>query len=302
MRIPESRHALAPALSMLLAGCLLGAAAPASAAKPLLTVKVDASTTATVTRADGNHVLVRLSPDNTTQKLEVGVSDEDGNTQYGSGDYNFDGHQDLAFSATLGMVNERYQVYLFDAASRRFVPLGLAPGSDKLGNCGDLTNLDAKPAEHTLYSSCRSGPIWYTDAYRYRADGVLYLYQASRELPQEVQDLVDGKPDDGPASLLVSHDASGKVIGRKPQAYGGGEARITVAVPKLALHDGPHEGPTRRYVVAGDKLALVGANDAMTWLQVRFSNPRAGAIVGWIKVSEASAPAQAAAASGTTQP
>lgn len=92
------------------------------------------------------------------------------------------------------------------------------------------------------------------------------------------------------------------MIGRKPQAYGGGEAGMTVAVPRLALHESPHEGPTRRYVVAGDTLALVGANDAMTWLQVRFSNPRAGAIVGWIKVSEAAAPARAAAASGTTQP
>ncbi|WP_414446698.1 FG-GAP repeat protein [Burkholderia sp. 22PA0099] len=285
----ESRPAALAALAVLLAGSL--AATAAQAAPPVMSYRVDANTTATLTRIDSTHVRVRLSPGNVSQTLALDgdLGDGDGTFDYALGDYNFDGHRDVAVTVMQGMVNEAYQVYLYDPAAHRFTPLHAPSGNARQGSCGDLTNLEAKPAERTLYSSCRSGPVWYSDAYRYRADGTLYLYQSSQDLPIGLQtSIVEGAAaDGGPASVRLTYDEHGKVVGSQPQAYGGGEVGIKVAVPKLPLHDSPHDGPTRRYVVQDDTLDLIGASADVAWLQVRFHNPRAGRIEGWIKSDDA---------------
>lgn len=155
-----------PACAALLAASL--AASAAMAVEPVMTYRVDAGTTATLTRIDDTHIRVRLSPGNVTQtlSLEGDLGDGDGKFDYALGDYNFDGHRNVAVTITQGMVNEVYQVYLYDPATRRFTPLRAPSGKARQGSCGDLTNLEAKPAERTLYSSCRSGPVWYSDAYR----------------------------------------------------------------------------------------------------------------------------------------
>ncbi len=304
MRIADSCRVSRPSRPSRLAICLLVALSPAlaRAAEPLLTFKVDAATTATVTRADGAHILVRLMPGNVVQKLADNVSDGEATTQYEAIDADFDGHADLALSVTQGMVNDQYQIYLFDPANRRFKPLRLPAGNDKRSNCGDLFNLEAKPAERTLHSSCRSGPIWYSDAYRFRADGGLYLYQATR-MPQVLQSLDTGtgkpgspaSPDQGPPQLLETMDEHGRTVGFAPQAYGGGNLTLKVSVAKLPLHERPQDGPTRRYLVSGDALDVIGVSDAdASWLQVRYLNPKAGTITGWIRTSDAVPPDAAA--------
>ncbi|WP_412025372.1 XAC2610-related protein [Burkholderia cepacia] len=272
--------------ALLLAACASFAPA-AYAAKPLLTFKVDDTVTARVERADGAHITVRFLPSGKTQTLDVTVTDEEGHYHLASDDYNFDGHRDLAVYAMLGMVNESYGIYLYDAARQQFEPLRMPANDMPHGNCDDLVNVVAKPKERTLYSSCRGGPIWYTDAYRFDTSGKMYLYQSSEAITDDLRGLLDG--DNGPASMLLTYDAHGKRVSRRPEAYGGGKVTFKVRAARVPLHDAMSDAPTRRYVVAGDTLELVDASTDFQWLKVVYRNPRVGAVQGWISAKEATA-------------
>lgn len=272
--------------ALLLAAC--ASIAPAAhAAKPLLTFKVDDTVTARVERADSAHITVRFLPSGKTQTLDVTATDEEGHYHLATDDYNFDGHRDLAVHALLGMVNESYGIYLYDAARQQFAPLSMPAGNLPHGSCDDLINVDAKPKERTLYSSCRGGPIWYTDAYRFDTAGKMYLYQSSEAVPDDLRTLLDD--DNGPASMLLTYDEHGKRVSRRPQAYGGGNVTFKVHPARLPLHDTMIDAPTRRYVVAGDTVEVIDASDDFQWLKVRYRNPHAGVVQGWVRAKEAMA-------------
>ncbi|VWB91831.1 hypothetical protein BLA6993_04380 [Burkholderia lata] len=274
------------AAALLLAACASITPA-AQAAKPLLTFKVDDTVTARVERADSEHITVRFLPSRKTQTLDVTAADEEGHYHLSSDDFNFDGHRDLAMHATLGMVNDSYGIYLYDPARQQFEPLRMPASNMPHGNCDDLINVQAKPKERTLYSSCRGGPIWYTDAYRFDASGKLYLYQSSEAIPDDLRDLLD--TDSGPSSMLLTFDAQGKRVSRRPDAYGGGTVTFKVRPARLPLHDAMNDAPTRRYVVAGDTVELIDASADFQWLKVRYRNPHAGAVQGWVSAKEAMA-------------
>ncbi|WP_217588702.1 hypothetical protein [Burkholderia sp. GbtcB21] len=270
--------------ALLLAAC---ASMPFAAhgAKPLLTFKVDDTVTARIERADSAHITVRFLPSGKTQTLGVTAADEEGHYHLASDDYNFDGHRDLAAHALLGMVNENYGIYLYNAARQQFEPLQMPANDMPHGSCDDLINVEAKPKEHTLYSSCRGGPIWYTDAYRFDANGRMYLYQSSEAIPDDLRDLLDD--DAGPSSMLLTYDEHGKRVSRRPQAYGGGKVTFKVRATRVPLHETMNDAPTRRYVVAGDTLELVDAAADFQWLKVVYRNPRTGAVTGWISAKDA---------------
>lgn len=270
--------------ALLLAAC--ASTAPAAyAAKPLLTFKVDDTVTARVERADSEHITVRFLPSGKTQTLDVTAADEEGHYHLASDDYNFDGHRDLAVYAMLGMVNESYGIYLYNAARQQFEPLHMPAGNMRHGNCDDLVNVVAKSKERTLYSSCRGGPIWYTDAYRFDGNGRMYLYQTSEAMPDDLRTLLDD--DNGPSSMLLTYDEHGKRVSRRPQGYGGGKVTFKVRAARVPLHDAMNDAPTRRYVVAGDTLELIDATADFQWLKVIYRNPRAGAVTGWISAKDA---------------
>ncbi|MEK2605477.1 XAC2610-related protein [Burkholderia arboris] len=272
--------------ALLTAACALIAPA-AHAAKPLLTFKVDDTVTARVEHADSAHITVRFLPSGKTQTLDVTATDEEGHYHLATDDYNFDGHRDLAVHALLGMVNENYGIYLYDAARQQFEPLQLPAKNMPHGSCDDLINVEAKPKERTLYSSCRGGPIWYTDAYRFDAGGKMYLYQSSEAIPDDLRDLLDGES--GPSSMLLTYDEHGKRVARRPQGYDAGKVTFKVSPARLPLHDAMTDGPTRRYVVAGDTVEVIDASDDFQWLKVRYRNPHAGAVQGWVSAKEAMA-------------
>ncbi|CAB3764497.1 hypothetical protein GQ57_18095 [Burkholderia sp. MSh2] len=284
MTPPSRLRSLLRRSALLLAAC--ASLAPAAhAAGPLLTFKVDDTVTARVERADGQHLTVRFLPSGKTQTLDVTVTDEDGHYHLAADDYNFDGHRDLAVYAMLGMVNESYGIYLYDPARQQFAPLQMPAANMPHGNCDDLINVQAKPKERTLYSSCRGGPIWYTDAYRFDAGGKMYLYQSSEAIPDDLRDLLDG--DSGPSSMLLTYDEHGKRVSRRPQAYDAGKVTFKVRPARLPLHDTMADTPARRYVVAGDTVELIDASDDFQWLKVRYRNPHAGAVQGWVSAKEA---------------
>nr|WP_240647286.1 MULTISPECIES: hypothetical protein [Burkholderia cepacia complex] len=92
--------------------------------------------------------------------------------------------------------------------------------------------------------------------------------------------------DSGPSSMLLTYDAQDKRVSHRPDAYVGGTVTFKVHPARLPLHDAMTDAPTRRYVVAGDTLELIDASVNFQWLKVRYRNPHAGAVQGWVSAKE----------------
>ncbi len=228
------------------------------------------------------------------QRLQASA-DEEGSSRLDAADYNFDGALDLASRASVGQVNEAVVVYLYDEGSAQFRAL-VAPASPAV-NCEGFWSLLPDVASRTLTSSCRSGPMWYSDVYRYQGQQ-LYLYRSMRmayldserlaplmalELPEAA----------GPLAVWSSFDAAGNALehalgdGLQLPDHGlplrGFEASVMAA--KLPLYRAPGEASTRRYLVKGDRVELLDLDDPGHWLQLRYRNRSRGPVMGWVKLA-----------------
>ncbi|MNV18493.1 hypothetical protein D3C71_1093190 [compost metagenome] len=225
------------------------------------------------------------------QQLQA-ASDEEGHSRLGHADYNFDGFQDLDSSATLGQVNESVVVYLYEPASGAFRALP-APSGASL-NCDGFWSLQPDPATRTLTSSCRSGPMWYTDIYRYNGP-TLYLFRTMRTAYVDTEQLarvlaVDAAEDMDVPAVWSTHDPSGKMLEHAisngleaPDSNAPLKGRIASVIPaRLPLYSRSGDTRTPRYLLKGDKVELLDVAD--DWLQVRYQNPARGPILGWVKL------------------
>jgi hypothetical protein len=279
---------------LLMALCSAGVAMPAQA-QDAGGVAFDAAPGVPVRARvrDGGGVDVRIGKDAVLQQLD-GVADEEGRSRLDHEDVDFDGLQDLVVRASVGQVNEAVAVYRYDARTARLQPLAAPSGTP--ANCDGLWSLRVDAPTRTLVSTCRGGPMWYTDFYRYQGEK-LYLYRAEQLLMLDTQALaavlaVDkAGADAGPLAVWTTYDAAGRALehaigdGLAPPASGvplrGVNARVVPA--RLALYRAVGDADTRRYLIAGDRAELLDARDG--WLQVRYRNPTRGPVIGWVQVA-----------------
>lgn len=204
---------------------------------------------------DGS-IAVQLSPSGKRQTL-AGAADADGNSRWGLEDIDFDGYPELIARASVGMVNEAVTVYRFDPASTGFRALQAdTHGKD---SCGDLMGLTVDRPSRTLTSSCRSGPMWYTDQYRF-AGAKLYLYRAESVLMlgDTLNTALQWEQTDeqGPLAVWRTYDPAGRVLesaiadglGAPPDGPLRGQ-QATVLPARLFLFDRPGASSTKRYLV-----------------------------------------------------
>lgn len=239
---------------------------------------------------DGS-IVVQLSPSGKRQTL-AGAADADGNSRWGLEDVDFDGYPELVARASVGMVNEAVAVYRFDPASAGF--RALQAGTHGKDSCGDLMGLSVDVATRTLTSSCRSGPMWYTDQYRfagaklhlYRSESVLMLADTLNAALQWEQ-----TEEQGPLAVWRTYDPAGRVLesaiadglGAPPDGPLQGQ-QATVVPARLFLFDRPGASSTKRYLVQGDRVELLDEQDG--WVKLRYRNPKSGAVEGWINVND----------------
>lgn len=241
---------------------------------------------------DEGGVEVRIGSAGAIQQV-AGVADADGKARLDHEDVDFDGHLDLVVRASVGQVNEAVAVYRYDAASRRLQTLRVPSGTQ--ANCDGLWSLTVDVSSRTLVSTCRGGPMWYTDLYRYAGDA-LYLYRVERMMMLETPALeavldVDVAEDAGPLAVWSTLAADGRVLehavagGLAVPAHGvplkGVTARVVAS--RQPLYAAPGDTSTRRYLVAGDRVELLDERDG--WLQVRYRNPSRGPVLGWVSVA-----------------
>lgn len=241
-------------------------------------------------RPDGS-IAVQLSPSGERQTL-AGAADADGDSRWSLEDVDFDGYPELVARAPVGMVNEAVAVYRFDPASGGFRALQAETHGRE--SCGELMGLTVDRPSRTLASSCRSGPMWYTDQYRF-AGAKLYLYRAERMLMlgDTLNAALQWEQTDEQGLLAVwrTYDAAGRVLesaiadglGAPPDGPLRGQ-QATVALTRLFLFDQPGASSTKRYLVQGDRVELLDEQDG--WVKLRYRNPKQGAVVGWINVND----------------
>jgi len=237
---------------------------------------------------EGGDIAVVLQPSGARQRLP-GAPDADGNADLTAEDVDFDGRPELVARASVGMVNEAVAVYRFDP--RRQALVALAPATHDHAQCGGLMGLTVDADNRLLSSSCRSGPMWYVDQYRY--DGArLYLYRAERMMmlgdALEAVVFVKQTADSGPLAVWSTFDPAGRVLetaiadglvsprGTAPLLPVSGQ----VVPARLPLYTRPGDTATRRYLVKDDRVELLDEQDG--WVKLRYANPTRGDVIGWV--------------------
>lgn len=256
-----------------------------------------------ITFAPGEAATVHIQPDRSIAVLFISsgkrevippldIVNEDSAPRLRAEDVDFDGHPELVVSGPVGMVNEAVAVYRYDSGQERLV--ALEPASHQRARCGGLMGLDVDTANRTVSSSCRSGPMWYVDLYRYH-DGRLYLYRAERTLmlgdALEATIFVKQTAESGPMAVWSTYDPTGKVVetaisdglvtprnDRRLLAFSG-----QVVPARLPLYARPGDTATRRYLVREDRVELLDEQDG--WVKVRYANPTRGDILGWVNAN-----------------
>lgn len=266
-------------------------AALAGDADDLLRFEVAPGITAHGRLLEGGDIEVTTSRASLRQRLAPQEQEEQP-ARWSHGDYNFDGYQDLIASTPLGQVNEGNRVYLYVPATGDFQEL-VWPDTPE-ATCGGFWSLSPQPATRTLASSCRSGPMWYSDFYRY--DGArLYLYRSMSMAGIDAAQLAPFLRLDAPdeADLLVvwsSWDAAGErqeqaiwnALEPPPEGVPLHGAGAVVVPARLPLYRTAGEATTTRYLVKGDHVELMDVAEGR--LQVRYHNPTRGPVSGWVQV------------------
>ncbi|WP_411757938.1 XAC2610-related protein [Xanthomonas arboricola] len=288
LRLGYLRRLRVGAARVLLSTALTGLSFAAVARDTSVQVTIDAHTHAAATLV-GERLHVVFTPGGKEQWIDANMDQGGGGTGVDSDDYNFDGHPDLAVSAMLGQVNEAVLVFVFDPAQRRFRAL-TAPTRPAV-QCEGFFNLTPDTQQRSLTSSCRSGPMWYADVYRYAADGRLYVATTQQPIASpDIQTLLDPGSDDGmPLSVWPRYDARGvrvsSAIGTTLDAPMPVQLRVQVA--RLPLYATPTTTSTRRYLVQGDRADALDVSADATRVQIRYRSAGRGDIVGWIEVAAA---------------
>ena len=288
---PRSRLRSA-ARGLLMLGLALSAAPLWAADDSQISFEIAPGVTAHARLLGDGNIDVSSNRAESRQVLPASTDEEGAGTRLGHADYNFDGYQDLDTSATLGQVNELVTVYLYEPASGQFRALA-APGGSEI-SCDGLWSLTPDPATRTLSSSCRSGPMWYTDIYRYQGSQ-LYLYRSMRNAFIDTEALAQvlalGAQDDAEILTVWSAwDAAGKRFETAiwnafdpPTGDAPLQGRGASVVPdKLPLYSKAGDTSTKRYLLKGDRVELLDEADG--WLQLRYRNPRRGPVLGWVKL------------------
>ena len=243
-------------------------------------------------RDDG---MIEVATNRTPQPQQLlGAADEEGRSRLDHVDYNFDGYQDLASRASVGQVNEAVVVYVYEPRTSSFRELH-AP-TQPTTSCEGFWSLLPDAKTRTLTSTCRSGPMWYSDVYRYNGRQ-LYLYRSMRLAYLETEKLaqmlsLEVADDDGPPAVWTTYDPAGRVLERAiadglalpPHGVALIGQRATVLPSRLSLYTRAGDASTKRYLVRGDGVELLDTQE--DWLKLRYRNPTRGQIVGWVKLPE----------------
>ncbi len=210
-------------------------------------------------------------PDGTTQLLSR-IADArelfEGKGRIIVADISFDGHPDLLIHSGFGYagLNMFFTAFLWDAQARRF----------RRHAGADLSNPRLESRDRLLMTIQRSGPVLEEVAYR----GLGARLWRWRETIMA-----------GPLARIRWRDAEGRerrtIVALVQDGDTGAStapepARLKVGQRRVHFHEHPmEEARQRAYIVRGDEVVVLDANDDMRWLKVRYEH-KGRVFLGWM--------------------
>jgi hypothetical protein len=229
---------------------------------------------------DGKNPKLEISLNNKTQSLTLD-SLSFGSEIAGSillDDFNFDGFTDIGIPTGIGYggVNYFYDFYIYDRSSQRFKSL-LSPDPDSGGWCNPQLEQKSK----TIFTSCKSGPQWYSQNYRfYRAKP--YVYQSGEMV------ILEGFPDNDLLWRETTFNPNKQVIRSKIFNYGTTKAPVLrIPQTKIFLYNAPRDtAVTNSYIIKNDLISIleVKETDSGQWLKIAYHSQKIGWIKRWIRL------------------
>ncbi len=219
--------------------------------------------------ADG--AIIAHLPDGTTQVLSR-LPDArelfEGKGRIIVADISFDGHPDLLIHSGFGYagLNMFFTAFLWDAQARRF--------RRQVGM--DLPNPRLESRDHLLLTTQRSGPV--VEEIAYRGLGARLWRWRETIMAGPLARIrwwnAEGRKR-RTIVALVRDDDIGAASTPKP-------ARLKVGQRRAHFHERPMEEARRRaYIVRGDEVVVLDANDDMRWLKVRYER-KGRVFLGWM--------------------
>ncbi len=219
-------------------------------------------------------------PDGSRIELSIPEGNDAEAPSFEVGDYDFDGHPDLAIRVPVGMVNSAYHLYLYRPALQRFERLHMPAELLENANCSELSELQPNKDERALYSHCRSGPRWFYDAYRFDGAGTPWRYKT-------LQVRYDYDPD-APVFFAIfekTFDRQGQIVASRALDDDDQPQTWTVPNARLYLYQRPDESSrSKAYLIEGDVCEVLDQQG--DWLQIRYLS-RKGALERWVSLAEA---------------
>lgn len=193
-------------------------------------------------------------------------------------DFNFDGYKDIAITNYLGMVNNLYSLFLYDRVTKKFKEIKIATLKRTESACGELYNPMVKVDTFSLVSSCRSGPVWYYDTYRYNDKGELWLYKTTEYQIQNSE--IDTFP-----LYEITFNQKGEILDTVAIDFDGKKILWPITSEKTFLYSSPKKtSKTKAYLIHNDKVEILEQKD--DWIKIRFAS-RKGPLVRWLYLPEA---------------
>ena len=247
-------------------------------------LQIDAATRAEVVAGEAG-LEVRLHPGGIVQVIGEVASDADGGFHFGAEDFNFDGHMDFSTWAIVGQANRMVVVYLYDPDGHRFHTLRVPDNAPVM--CDGFWDLVPDKELQLLTSSCRGGPRWLTDVYRFSPSGALYVYRSQRQIMSpSITDRLQLAPDEYPiASVWTTYDSAGNTLDTwvgtdplRPEPL-----MVTVAAP-FEMHDTPEGSVLAEQPVAGERVEVLDVSPDEAWMKVRTIGAAKPRVTGWVAV------------------
>ncbi len=231
---------------------------------------------------DGKTPKLEVQLNNKTQSFEFDSSMIEAES-YGSilvDDFNFDGYVDFGVPTGTGYggVNYFYDFYTFDHFSQTFKPM-LNPDGNEWCN----PQLESKIK--TIFTSCKSGPMWFGANYRfYRAQP--YLYQSGEM--EFLEGFGDDKNNDSLLWKVVTYNHKKQVLSSRCYEYETMQIPVRrIPQAKVFLYSQPLEGAiSKNYIVKNDLISILELRDTDSgqWLKIAYHSRKLGWIKRWIRL------------------
>lgn len=271
--------------AIFLGAILIGLATSAAAEENALPLQLspEGGFAARVEKRDAEYVLIQ--PDGTPLVIlsDTDIEGENASPVFQVNDFNYDGHDDLAVGISAGMVDQSFDLYLYQPNTKSFarfeIPVEL---TDRL-NCQGFWSIELRPKDKAIFSTCRGGPRWYHDILRIEPDGSVWISEQTEvsegdriEWPYFARPVVN-----------VTYDQQGDVVSEKvaTEEEAGVDPEWEVPVEKLSLYTAPDAATkSQSYLIKGDQTRMLEFKSH--WMKIAFKGKKQ-TIERWISLREA---------------